>query len=176
MRRARSIRAPADGLLHPVALAAVAVLVLNDHWGKAAFPGVVTGKLSDLAGLVFFPLFLQAGVEVALSVAGRPWGRSDRLLRACVALTALVFALVKLDTPMTQVYRVGLGALQWPLHAAAAVAGAEPVPGVREVAIWTDPTDLVALPMVLVAVWLGRACRAEDRALVRSPAPGWRPG
>ena len=88
-------------LVHPVALAAIAVLVLNDHLGKAAFPGVITGKLSDLAGLAFFPLFLQAGVEIALAAAGRPWVRSDRVLWGAMALTAVVFALVKLDTTET---------------------------------------------------------------------------
>ena len=31
---------------------------MNDHVLKHACPGVVTGKLSDFAGLFFFPLFL----------------------------------------------------------------------------------------------------------------------
>src|SRR5690606_8292496 len=46
-----------DGLLHPAPLAAIGLLLLNDHWLKAAFPGSITGKLSDFAGLAFFPLF-----------------------------------------------------------------------------------------------------------------------
>ena len=41
--------------MHPVALAAIAVLVVNDHVLKSAYPGWLTGKLSDIAGLVFFP-------------------------------------------------------------------------------------------------------------------------
>ena len=137
------------------ALLAIAVLVLNDHVGKAAFPGFVTGKLSDVAGLVFFPLLLQAGVEWALATAGRPWHRSDRVLGVAVALTAVVFALVKLDTPVTDLYRFGLGALQWPWHAVAATIGGSDLPGVARVRIATDPTDLVALPAALVP-WLLR--------------------
>lgn len=165
--------APGDGLVHPVALVAIVVLVVNDHWGKAAFPGLLTGKLSDFAGLLFFPLFLQAGVELGLSAARRPRTGSLRVLGACSALSALVFALVKLDTPMTALYRVGLGALQWPVQALAALIGGEALPGLRQVAIWTDPTDLVALPMVLVAVWLGRARTGSpgDKALPRAEAP-----
>ncbi|WP_345393526.1 hypothetical protein [Nonomuraea salmonea] len=31
------------------------VLLVNDHLLKAAFPGVVTGKLSDVAGLLVAP-------------------------------------------------------------------------------------------------------------------------
>ena len=39
----------------PPTLLALAVLVLNDHVLKQAAPGVVTGKLSDVAGLVLAP-------------------------------------------------------------------------------------------------------------------------
>ncbi len=36
------------------------VLLVNDHFLKAEFHNVLTGKLSDLAGLFIFPLFLVA--------------------------------------------------------------------------------------------------------------------
>lgn len=36
----------------------LAVLLLNDRWLKSAFPGVVTGKLSDLAGIAVVALLL----------------------------------------------------------------------------------------------------------------------
>ena len=38
----------------------VAVLVLNDHVLKSLWPGVVSGKISDFAGLFAFPLFFSA--------------------------------------------------------------------------------------------------------------------
>lgn len=47
-------------LLSCAFLAAVGVLLLNDHYLKVAAPGVVTGKLSDFAGLFALPLFLTA--------------------------------------------------------------------------------------------------------------------
>ncbi|MDP6933021.1 MAG: hypothetical protein QGG40_08885, partial [Myxococcota bacterium] len=47
---------PAEGLLHPAPLLALVVLVVNDHWGKGHLPAVLSGKLSDFAGLLFFPL------------------------------------------------------------------------------------------------------------------------
>jgi hypothetical protein len=147
---------PGAGLAHPVALLAIAVLVLNDHVGKAAFPGLITGKVSDVAGLAFFPLLLQAGVEWAQAAAGRPGARSDRVLGLAVAATAVVFALVKLDTPVTDLYRIGLGALQWPGHALVALVTGQAPPDLAPVRIATDPTDLWTLPAVLVAWAVGR--------------------
>lgn len=169
---------PAAGasLLHPVALAAIAVLVLNDHVLKAAFPGVITGKLSDFAGLLFFPLFLVAGVEIAQAAAGRPWRGSDRALGAAALATAVVFALVKLDTPVTDLYRWGLGALQWPWHALRAAVAGRAAPDLAPVVVWTDPTDLVALPAVLAARWIGRTQRRAIRAATTSTAAGVIPG
>ncbi len=57
-------------LLHPVSLASMALLGLNDHVLKGLFPGLITGKLSDFAGLVFFPLVLEIALRARpLSVA-----------------------------------------------------------------------------------------------------------
>lgn len=143
MRDARA----AAGLVHPVPLVAMAVLALNDHWGKAAFPGFVTGKLSDLAGLAFFPLLLQAAWEV---VSRRPPSR--RALVAATIATGAVFAATKTLPAATSVWAWALGALQWP--ALALVTGqARPVP----VAAVCDPTDLLALPALGIAVWTGWA-------------------
>jgi hypothetical protein len=128
---------PGEGLLHPVALLAMGVLAVNDHWAKAAYPGWLTGKLSDFAGLLFFPLLLQGLVELVTRRADR------RVLVACAIAAAVVFALVK-TTPLVEVYRWGLGLLQAPVRGA-----------IRPVDVVQDPTDLVALPMVAVGVRLG---------------------
>ncbi|NRQ37483.1 hypothetical protein HII36_37475 [Nonomuraea sp. NN258] len=45
-------------LCHPASVVAVIVLLLNDHLLKQAWPGFVTGKLSDVAGLVVAPPLL----------------------------------------------------------------------------------------------------------------------
>jgi hypothetical protein len=42
-------------LAHPVTVLALLVLILNDHVWKTRQPGLVTGKLSDAAGLVLMP-------------------------------------------------------------------------------------------------------------------------
>ncbi|MFG2044862.1 hypothetical protein [Dactylosporangium sp. NPDC048998] len=47
-------------MTHPVTVGAVVLLLVNDHLLKAACPGPVTGKLSDVAGLAFTPALVAA--------------------------------------------------------------------------------------------------------------------
>ena len=58
--RAMGDRQTRAALLHPVALAALATLLVNDHVLKAAWPGWWTGKLSDLAALIVGPIAVAA--------------------------------------------------------------------------------------------------------------------
>ncbi|MSP60271.1 MAG: hypothetical protein EXR72_08005 [Myxococcales bacterium] len=64
--RPRSLLLPARALLHPLWIASLAVLVVNDHFLKGAglAPGWLTGKLSDLAGYLLFPMLLAALLRV----------------------------------------------------------------------------------------------------------------
>jgi len=45
-------------ILNPIFITGLLVLVFNDHWLKTRYPGWFTGKLSDFAGVLIFPLFL----------------------------------------------------------------------------------------------------------------------
>lgn len=140
-------------LLHPLPLAAVFLLLCNDHALKAWWPGVVTGKLSDIAGMVYFPLFLFA---LAAPLAPPSVKAEQRVLTACTGATGLVFALIKALPAATEAYRRGLGFLQWPWWAALAARNHQEVPGIIPVHAVTDPTDLIALPFLLVPFLLGR--------------------
>jgi hypothetical protein len=75
---------------HPVVLAALAVLLLNDHVLKHAWPGPVTGKLSDVAGPV-----------VAAALLGALARRLSRRAEAAAWLAvAVAFALLKAVPPL----------------------------------------------------------------------------
>ncbi len=136
---------------HPVSLAAVALLVVNDHLLKAAFPGLLTGKLSDVAGLVFAPALLATVAGLGL----------PRLPQRTTAIGALVVS--------------GLG-FGW---VKATVAGAQTASAawslLRPSTVLADPTDLVALPALGLAWWVWRRTRVapvpdELVRLVRSCA------
>ena len=137
---AESPALPVGEALHPVALAAVIVLVVNDWVLKPWLHDWVTGKLSDVAGLAFAPVVLSASIGLGLRVAAALGARVDpslskRRLVACCAATAIGFALVKLCPPVA--------------HAVARLIG-------HHASFYPDATDLFALPAVLVALWIGR--------------------
>ena len=142
-------------LAHPVPLVALGVLIVNDHALKAAAPGLLTGKLSDVAGLVFFPLFLAGVVELSLGTADRRAPAPGRLIAIATAATGLVFAVIKIWPPGTEMWALGMGAAQWPAQTITALTSGMSWPTPHPVIAVTDPTDLLALPALLVAWRVG---------------------
>ncbi len=125
-------------MLHPLVVAAILILLANDHVLKQRFPGAVTGILSDIAGLAFFPLALVAAVEL---LGRRVVGVGT--IAMFVAITGLVFASAELLPSVKVALEVAWG---W----SRAVIG-----GGRPVAFTADPTDLLALPALTVAWVIG---------------------
>ncbi len=78
---------PTSALLSPRWLAAVAVLAINDHVIKNFAPGVVSGKLSDLAGMVVAPALLACVLAV----------RSRAGLIGCHVAVGVVFGCLKIS-------------------------------------------------------------------------------
>lgn len=106
-------------------IAALALLVVNDHMlkGSGLLPGLVTGKLSDFAGLIVAPVLLASVLQV----------RDRQRLAACHVAVGLVFAGIQLSLPFAERWSGLMGALGHPWT------------------ITSDPTDLLALPMLLVS-------------------------
>jgi len=134
---------PAGELLDPVALAAVLLLVVNDWLLKGRAPPALTGKLSDLAGLVCAPLIATAALDTMLWLAARLGAPVDFSLRrwklaAAAAAVGIAFITVKLSPDAARA-----------VERAAAAVGL----GWR---IAPDPGDLVVFPALALAVWLGR--------------------
>ena len=141
---ARAPALPVGEALHPLALAAVALLAVNDWALKPRFgPSAVTGKLSDLAGLVFAPVALSAALGLGLHLAARLGARVDpslsrRRLVLCTLATGAVFAAVKLDPRAAELLARLLSQLG------------------RHAEIMPDRSDLLCLPALAIAAWIGR--------------------
>ncbi len=145
-------------------LAAVLVLFVNDHVLKHAYPGFVTGKLSDIAGMIFFPVLLHAVVSMMLPASQLRGRRSEQLLVVACVATAVVFALTKTSVLANEAYRVTWGALYWPLRAARALLLGHALPPLTRVLFVRDASDLLAAPFVLLAWTSGRAARSLEAA------------
>lgn len=138
------IHAPGSMLLDPLFLLALFLLALNDHVLKSAAPGIITGKLSDMAGLALAPVLAVSLGELFNAGATDRQSRIWRLAGWAVA-TALVFSAIQLWGPAARAYSQLLGVVQsLPRVLVAWSAGGNGVWGVaRHV---PDPTDLLTLP------------------------------
>lgn len=116
---------------HPFAIAALVLLVANDVALKRVVPGVVTGKLSDVAGLVVFALVVAAGLAVVDP-------DDDRVLATTTILVGTWFTLMK-TIPAVTAATEALATLVAP-----------------RAHIVTDPTDLLVLPALAIAWWTWR--------------------
>jgi hypothetical protein len=116
---------PARALLTPVWVGALALLVANDHWlkGSGLLPDLMTGKLSDFAGMLVAPVLLATLLRV----------RSRRALLACHVAVAAVFAGIQLSAGFAGQWSALMGMVGHPWQ------------------ITCDPTDLIALPFLLLS-------------------------
>jgi len=137
------MRAPAEttrrlalrSLASPWSVGAILVLLVNDHLLKASWPGWLTGKLSDLAGMVFFPFLVAAVVSCRRSVVS-VWP-----LWTGVIVTGSVLSVIN-------VFPLAATFIEWAM-ARVGVAWR----------ITVDPTDLMVLPMLAAPVVIWRRSR-----------------
>jgi hypothetical protein len=135
-------------LLHPVVLTALLVWLANDHWGKASYPGWLSGKLSDVASLIVFPL-----IPIAALAMWRRRTPSRGWLAGSLLATGGVMAAINTSAAAASVYRYGLAVVQWPFRA----LGAGALVDLRPVQLTMDPGDLLTLPALLVPLLLLRS-------------------
>lgn len=140
-----------EALLHPVSLLCIVLWGLNDHVFKALYGNWLTGKLSDLTGLVAFPLFAFSLWQLALLVSGTRRPVRPRELLAILAVTGTLLAASKLTSQGAFVYALWVGFT----HAPSATL-CTPFDIAARVQHTQDPTDLIALPMLGIAWWLAR--------------------
>jgi len=123
-------------LAHPLWWVAAILLALNDHLLKGALPelSMLTGKLSDVAGLLVAPFLLAVLIGA----------RSRAAVIACHVATGAVFAAINLSTSAAAGMELATAWTPWPW------------------AIMVDPTDLIALPALLISWRVFSVAAAQD--------------
>jgi hypothetical protein len=157
---------PGDLLLHPGSICALVLLVANDHLFKGTdLPTVLTGKLSDVAGLVLLPLVLTASWEWVVETF-RQVSTSPRIRAVGVAtvISAITFTALQVSSVASNIYARVLGFLQWLPAAGLALIGGQRSPSVLVPEHVSDLGDLIALPACLLAIWIVR--RIDRRQVV----------
>ena len=128
---------PGDLLLGGWPLLAAAVIAGNDLWLKANHPGLVSGKLSDLAINFLLPLVLVAAWQWSVFAIDAFSGRRCRAPRLpvvwAVAISAGYFAALQLFPAFTDVHVALIRVLGAPLGIATPATNTP------------DPTDLFTL-------------------------------
>ncbi|MEN0060899.1 MAG: hypothetical protein AAGA48_02055 [Myxococcota bacterium] len=113
-------------LNHPLWVGGLVLLIANDHFFKGAgfLPGVVTGKLSDVAGLIVAPTLLAMLLG------------PQRVRRAFAHLAVgLMFAALQVVPAFAQLWDAALASVGIPFTTV------------------SDPTDLIALPALALSWW-----------------------
>jgi hypothetical protein len=147
---------PGDLLLHPGSIGALALLVANDHLFKGSdMPGVLTGKLSDFAGLVLLPLVLTASWEWVPETS-KVASSSTRIRTVAVAvvISVIAFTALQVSSGASSFYARMLGLLQWLPAAGLALIGGNAPPSVPVPEHVSDLGDLITLPACLLALWI----------------------
>ncbi len=135
---------------HPAVLAAVVVLLVNDHWLRWAHPSWLTGKLGDAVWLFFMPFVVAPLLAWLLPLS---WPRRDAWVGGLSILAVgTVFAAVKTLPAAHAAFRsLFAGIFGW------------------ESILLRDPTDLLTLP-ALWGAWL--LWRSEGARQQGAPTPG----
>jgi hypothetical protein len=118
---------------YPVVWFSIGLLLINDHILKNIYPSWLTGKLSDFAGIFFFPFIVAAGLSIFLvkfNLTTRQIGQ------IAFGLVATWFVLLKALQPVNH----------FTAHVASKLLG-------FPTKISLDPTDLISL-LTLIPAWV----------------------
>ncbi len=140
---------PTGEFFHPISLSMLALLIINDwlikssDWAHTPTGNLLAGKLSDVAGLVFFPLLLTAALDGLLYGLYKMGASIDFTLRpkkiaATLFLTAFAFTSIKL---IPELHHLAIRCF--------ALFGIK-------AQIMMDASDLIALPALLISWRIAR--------------------
>lgn len=136
-------------MLHPACLLALGLWWLNDDVLKARYHNFLTGKLSDLACMVVFPVLVLSVIQVVQSLRGVAWFPRRAHVLATLFGVGVLFAAINLSATVGHAYRVVFAHVLFPFLFA--FHGAHHLPAISHT---QDPTDLLVLPALYLAYLL----------------------
>jgi len=143
---------PLTLLLRATPVFSLLLLLVNDHYlkGRGILPTFISGKLSDFAGLVFFPLLLLALYNLFgtllfryrknIGILVSPSPTFFQLLLSCL-ITGVFFTMVQLSSSFANFYAQTSAFLMFWSH--------------QGVSVTQDPSDIWALLSLFAALYIG---------------------
>lgn len=145
-------RVRGDFLLSPIFLCALAALLINDFYLKIYHPSAVSGILSDLAGMVFFPIFIVGIAEIAcVALPAKPFAKPSWFVSSTCGVVVM-FVLMKY-TPVGE--ELFIASTDW-LRGSFGEAL-----GYGQRGLVSDPVDLLAILMIPIPIYFGRRVRGS---------------
>ncbi len=101
---------------HPLTIATLILLIINDNYLKQMYGNAITGKISDFCGLYFFPLFLLASVTIIIRIvrSKNNYEPSWPHLLIIIIITYSFFAGIQLSEHLARFYESLLHPLGFP--------------------------------------------------------------
>ena len=147
-------RRPGECLRHPLVVGMLFLWIINDHVLKAAYGNFWTGKLSDVAGLVVFPLIPLALYEFYCAWTSRNPRLHRMIFGASMAFTASLLIAINLSEACSTLCCEFVATIQWPFLSGWALFSGQKIPNLPQLTATPDPTDLFTLPALLIPLYL----------------------
>ncbi len=137
-------------LRHPVVLTMLALWLLNDHVLKTYYGSWWTGKLSDVAGLVVFPVSIYSSYEIICALGKRAPSHLKSVLWSSLTITAFILTMINTSPIAERLCSDVIAYLQWPIRAIVHLLTGHALPELNRLQTTMDITDLFTLPALIV--------------------------
>jgi hypothetical protein len=140
----------------------IIVWAVNDHILKALYGNWWTGKLSDLSGLVVFPVALYSAYEIYWAVRKQAPKHLKLTLKVSVLITGGLLFSINTVSSVEHFSSFAIAYIQWPFRALMSLFKEGPLPTLNVLKTTMDATDLLTLPTLIIPYILINSTLSES--------------